>query len=570
MIIRVMVLVSLLATGVSGIPSAEQMRKATLEYVLKGRQAEGIDKISEDIATQVSTASGGSLRELEELAAAAECVGFLKLSQGCAISPRLAKWILGSDDRLHVLIDILSPEDKSKGVVHVLEQLYAHDPSGCEEFYDLAVALAVVLDTSSRPWMHRQMGKNLLPYDPDPVWRYDYFKKLYTGEQAKIDYTDLSARELVFVVQTPVPLSELEWALSREDGDLEEWGEKYESIAYNHTRLESSRFVWDQGTYRLSAIKQKGGICVDQAYYSVVTAQAFGIPSICFSGSGNNANHAWFSFMEKPGDWQLDIGRFGGGFTTGYAVHPQTNKEMTDHDVEYTCERSLRSEKADRASMNLSIAGVLLDRDPDSALNCARAARKLVKRYLEAWDMERTILIRQKDYDGLMKYYTEQKKTFRKYPYILAESGEIIGTTLRDAGRTKEANEIMKKLAGVVDEEQDDIAFSLELQSVEALVAAGDMKKAKREMEQMLEAPENSGNKSFGLIKYYVEMTSESGQSRQAVRFLEDYIEEMLQSHSFPPAYEARLLKYLLQACENAGNEKKTTDVKQRINSLVQ
>ncbi len=561
-LLRAVLVVCLLAGAAVGAPSSEQIRKATLDYVLEARQQEGIETVSGYISKRVSGVSRVSSRDLGQLAVAAECVGFLELSNRCSVSPALAEWILGSDERLHVLVGTLSSADNLNGVVQVLEKLYAHDPGGCDKFYDLVVALAVVLDNPSRPRMHRQMGKNLLPYDPDSVWRYDYFKELYSTGTSKIDYEDLSVRELVFVVQIPVPQSELEWARTYADGKLAEWGEKYRSIVYSNVRLDSSRYVWDQGTYTLDAIRRMGGICVDQAYYSVLTARAFGIPAIYFSGAGNSANHAWFAFMEKPGEWQLDIGRYGGSYTTGYAVHPQTRQQMTDHDVEYTCERSLQSEKADQAGVNLTIAEVLLDRDPKSALKCAREARNLVRRYLRAWELEREILTRQKDYDGLMDQYAEQKDVFRKYPYILAESAEEIGKTMLKAGRTEEAGQVMQKLAGVVGEGEDDLAYSLELREIERIVTTGDLKKARREMEQMLENPEYRGNKSFGLIKRYVELTNKSGQTSQAVRFLEDYIEDLVRSFQFPPSYEARLWALLLRACENDGDLKKAADIR--------
>jgi hypothetical protein len=554
--------VFLLVHIVSGAPSSEQIRKATLDYVLEARQEEGVEKLSGYISQRVSRVSRVPSRELDQLAVAAECVGFLELSRDCPVSPELAQWILGSDERLHVLVGTLTPADNPSGVVQVLEKLYVHDPDGCDEFYDLVMALAVVLDNPKRPRMHRQMGKDLLPYNPDPVWRYDYFKELYSTGTSKIDYEELSVRELVFVVQTPVPLSELEWARESADGKLVEWGEKYRSIVYSHERLDSSRYIWDQGTYTLAAIRRRGGICVDQAYYSVLTARAFGIPSIYFSGAGNSANHAWFAFMERPGEWQLDIGRYGGSYTTGYAIHPQTRKQMTDHDVEYTCERSLQSEKADQAAVNLTIAEVLLDRDPTSALKCAREARNLVRRYLRAWDLERTILTRQNDYDGLMEQYAEQKDVFRKYPYILAESAEEIGKTMLKAGRMEEAGQVMQKLAGVVGEGEDDLTYSLELQKIEQIIDSGNLKKARREMEQLLEHPEYRGHKSFGLIRRYVELTNKSGQTSQAVRFLEDYIEALVHSFEFPPSYEARLWALLLRACENDGDLKKAADIR--------
>ena len=559
---------SLMVLSAGAAPSSEQIRKATLDFILEENQAEGVETIAGYVSQRVSKVARVPSRELGTLAVAAECVRLMELSGEHGISPETVRWILGTDEWLHVLIDTLEEEDDFAGVMRVMEQLYAHDGVNCDEFYELVVALAVVLDHPKRPLMHRQMGRDLLPYDPDPVWRYDYFKALYSSGQAKVDYEDLSVRELIFVIQTPVPRSELEWARQQEGGQLKDWGEKYWTIRYSIDRLNSSRYRWDSGPYMLSAIKEQGGICVDQAYYSVITARAHGIPSIFFSGAGNSANHAWFSFMERPGEWQLDIGRYGQSYTTGYATHPQTRQKMTDHDVEYTCERSLHSDKAEQASVNLTIAEVLLDRDLQGALKCAREARKLVKRYLPAWEMEYKILTLQQDYDGLMELYADQKDIFRKYPYILAESAEEIGGTLKKAGRMDDAVRIMRKLAGVVGEGQDDLTLTLELQKIDDLLAEGEMKKVRNEMEQLLENPAYRGNKSIGLIKFYVEIMNDSGQTRQAVRFLDDYVESLVRSFHFPPSYESRIWKLLQTAYENDGNLKKAAETKAKSTRL--
>jgi hypothetical protein len=550
------------------VPSEEQVRAATLEYVLEGRQQEGIEKMSTYLSRRLKKTLRVASRELGTLGATAECVRFMELSIQAQPTAETTAWILGSGKRLHALLDIWTPQNRPKACLEVLDRLRNHDPVDCDTYFDLMLAISVVMDRPGHPKMHRQMGKDLLPVETDPLKVYDYFKTLYSGGKSEINYQLMEASELVFVV-VPAPLRELEWARDNVTGSLSDWDKKYGEIEYDTARLRGSRFSWDHGTYTLRAIERLGGICVDQAYYAVLSARAHGIPALYFRGSGRSANHAWFAFMKDPGDWVLDVGRYQGEeFTTGHAIHPQTRDHMTDHDMEYTCERSLHSKNAVEASSYISIAEVLLERDPASALQCARRAREISKRGIRSWEMEQELLAEQKDYDGLIKLFSNKKDAFRKYPDVLVKSAKQIETILRDAGRATDADKLVRSASGAVDDDRDDITRSLEDQRIRSIMASGDMKKARREMEQMLDDQKDQGNKVFDLIREYIELTKKSGQTREAVKFLEDYIEDLIKMFDFPPRYEEGLLGFLLNALENAGETKDAAKLRKRIERL--
>jgi hypothetical protein len=556
------------AAVAQGAPTAEQFRNATLEYIVDGQQKEGIDKITGYLSQQLGKSGRVSSRELGQLATAAECVRFMQRTRKAKIDPETAAWLLASGARLHVLMDVLEPEDRPPECMRIIETLLRHDPQGCGEFFDLMLAIAVVLDQPGNEKMHGQMGRDLLPVNTDPVKTYDYFKGIYSSGLAKIEYGKLGATELVFVV-APAPMSEVEWARDNVKGSLSGWDEKYSDIEYDHARLKGSRFSWDAGTYTLQDIQQRGGICVDQAYYAVLTARAHGIPAIYFHGSGKNANHAWFAYMKGRGDWVLDVGRYqGDDFTTGYAINPQTLRQMTDHDVEYTQERSTHSAASQEAGAYVSIAEVLLQRDPENALRCARLARDLSKKALRSWEIELAILLQREDCDGLLRLFDEKKDAFRKYPDILVDSAKQIEKALRKAGRNDDADRLVRNLAGAVDDDRDDLVRSFENQRIKQIMESGDMKKARKEMEQLLDDQKDQGNKIFGMVHAYVKLTKDSGQTREAVKFLEDYVEDLVENYNFPPRYEEGLLQLLLTVYENDGDTRDAEEIKLRISRL--
>ncbi len=571
MMMRLVGLILLSAATLSAAPTPGALRDATLGHIRAGTQKEGIAEFTKYLSKRLDAVSRVPSRELEQMAAAAECVRFMQLSQKAKPTDETAAWVLASGARLRGVVNTIKPEDHLVRVLAIMDRLRAHDPAGCDEYFELILAIAVVFDHPKAVRVHGQMGPKVLPYKVDAVTRYDDYKQLYEKRRAKIEYRKLTAAELRFVIHVPVPESELEWARENVGGSLSGWDNKYSGIEYDTDRPDAQRYAWDYGPYTLASIKEKGGICVDQAYYAVMTARAHGIPAIYFHGSGNNANHAWFAYMRAAGDWKLDVGRYSGaGFTTGFAIDPQTRKEMTDHDVAYACESSLHSTAFQRAAVYGAIAEVLLESDPDNALRCARLARKEVKRYLRPWEIEQKVLADRGDYKGLLDLFESKGDAFRKYPDILVASAREIGAILRAAGRTDEVAELLRSLNSDVDDDRDDLTRSMETERIFRLAGSGELKKARREMERLLDDQKDGGNKTFALINQYLYLTKTIQQAHEAAKFLEDYIDDLIKGNDFITGYEARLLGLLCTAYDNEGNTVDSAKTKARIERIVQ
>ena len=75
----------------------------------------------------------------------------------------------------------------------------------------------------------------------------------------------------------------------------------FKSIQYDKPRLSAGVFSWPNGPYTLASISERGGICVDQAYFSSMSGKAKGIPTLTFVGQGSGGGHAWFGFLKGPG-----------------------------------------------------------------------------------------------------------------------------------------------------------------------------------------------------------------------------------------------------------------------------
>ena len=79
----------------------------------------------------------------------------------------------------------------------------------------------------------------------------------------------------------------------------------------------------------------------------------------------------------------------------------------------------------------------------------------------------------------------------------------------------------MRSLNAGVDDDRDDLKRSFESGRINRIVATGDMKKARKEMEQLLDDQKDGGNKAFPLICEYIKLTKKSGQTREAAKLMQ-------------------------------------------------
>ena len=134
----------------------------------------------------------------------------------------------------------MKPEDEITKCFEILKKLYEHAPKTRDAYFKLILALAVVWD-QDRPTPHLQMGEHVLPYEAVICERYDYYKNLFKTKKAKCSYAKMSEADLILVVDIPVPISEMEWALKNCTGSASGWGKNYNKIVYDTARFKRSQ-----------------------------------------------------------------------------------------------------------------------------------------------------------------------------------------------------------------------------------------------------------------------------------------------------------------------------------------
>ena len=247
------------------------------------------------------------IKELTALADALLLMSHVNQAKECeALDDKaFCKWLFQNQTRLDSFLDNFAPQaDDFTEAVMLMRQLYRHDPESRNQNWPLILALALVWDKTPEQ-LHGQVGPNVLAYNADIENRYDFFKKVLRAPGAPFGLDKLSHAALCLIIETPVPVSELLWA---QKNVRERNPEKlYKGIKYDHGRLNAGIYDWNGGPYTLESIKAKGGICTDQAYFTVMVLRSRGIPSMMFSGKGLMGRHAWVAYLKNKRTWETDV-----------------------------------------------------------------------------------------------------------------------------------------------------------------------------------------------------------------------------------------------------------------------
>ena len=454
----------------------------------------------------------------------ASCAGNLEAFQGSDISPDVWAWLLASNERVRLVAATLTEDDNALEVSRIIQKLYEHDPDDRDRFFNLILAMAVVWDTP-RIEMHKQIGEGWLPPDEDVCLYYDYFKKLFNSSEAKVPYADLSVDSLVFIVDIPAPVCELEWSLKNVKGSRALWGNHYKEIIYDRTRIFRKLYHWPHRDYTLQEIQECFGICVDQAYYSVITARAHGIPSLYFHGRGKYGGHAWFGFMKKKTEWDLNIGRYSDqGYAIGFAIHPQTDREMTDHELKYFCSRALQP-KLSRDAFSLAyLAKLFYEEDfAQGALLSAQRARQIIPLCEEAWKIECDVLVDTEAFLEAIELLKKKAVCFKYYPDVVSDARQRQAVLLSRIGDAVKAEKILGLEVARVASGRDDLQQELVMAQAEKLLEQGKAHKGLEVIERVLREQRGGGRKIYALISEYKKFAKRAGVSKSADRFLKTY-----------------------------------------------
>lgn len=478
------------------------------------------------------------------------------------VSQTKARWLLGSEARLREFIDVSGAEDDWDGQIRVLDALLEleDDYGDGETFRPLILAFAVVWD-QPRPPLHRQMGAEAPAPDPDLQARYRYYRRLFSGSRAEFRLRRLSVAALTFVIDVPVPVSELQWVLANERS--RNWPRLFRDIEYRHDRIAAGQYQWPHGRYTLAAIREQGGICVDQAFYATICARARGVPAILFAGEGRRGPHAWFAYLRDENRWELDVGRYDQGkYATGFALDPQSNRPMTDHDVTYACDRALRSSSFTTARRHARLGILLAEHGARAAaIAAAETSIRLADTYDLPWRLLREIHTRAGDQAALLALYERKARAFRDYDDFVAEIRTEHARLLRSSGRVDEAERLLSRDRRGLDRDRDDLARVMLEEQLQTALQAGDVRDGRREFERVLREQRGQGRKLAPFLDAYLRFCERTDQAEAGARFAARYADSLRRSYRDDPEVVAALYRFEIAGWRLAGDERRAERV---------
>jgi len=443
---------------------------------------------------------------------------------GNRLSPELQAWLLVHTDFSAEFFSLVSPCDLLTNSFDILNELQARDPEKFSTYANLALAIAIVYDVPPPPnWPHGQVSASQLPRTlPDPAAAFAFWVHADETGQTLQPLSRLSASELKFVVDAVAPVAELEWAQQNISTPLDQFAHIYGMVRRRVDRVQQGQYNWPEDRYDLPTILDQGGICVDQAYFASEVGKAKGVPTLLFSGAGNDAWHAWFGYLDQDHQWQLDTGRYASEhFVTGIAIDPQTWGPISDHELKFLAEGFRLRPSWRQACVNADFASVYLATGQIAA--AARAARVAVNyepRHLAAWQ---TLLVAQQrlgasasDTEATLR---ECALAFKDYPDIEASLVQDIAECMRTRGETSAADVEESQFAHEVGPERVDLNIDHAAYLINHSMAKDDADKQIRTYKAILNTyGDGAGMEFFSrIVQPFAEHLKTMGRPREAL-----------------------------------------------------
>ena len=398
-------------------------------------------------------------------------------------------WLLVRPAVLAAFNDTIAPQDQAADALAAWRTIWFDDEAGRETFANLAIACALVFDQPVR------ISANVYGFGPttessggpakevSALSRYRFYRDSAKKGALKVPLAEMTAWELVWVVDAPVPESELVWAQQHANFSRREWGKAYGHIRYRMDR--ATQGVNPYKAYTFAEIEKEGGICGDQAYFAAMTAKANGIPAMVIGGEGDRGGHAWIGFEVARGEWKLDVGRYGDNYAAGTTRDPQTGRTIKEHELRQFTEPARRTAGYAKSEKLLALATLLADAGQrDLATLATDTALALAPKNFAAWTtkLDRLAAAKVPTADWLRES-ARMRTVFREYSDLVQAIDKREADYLAANGSSAAARQAVHVQTGRMerkDGERSDLILDSVFREVEMAEQAGDAEKGGR------------------------------------------------------------------------------------------
>jgi hypothetical protein len=428
----------------------------------------------------------------------------------------------------HLFVEKLDPLDVKTEALKNLVRLSQANAADLHEYAALGVAYSLVWDQPFPDWWpHRQVDHASVPIgDLDVVQRFHFYVQSNRDKKLDRDISQLSFDNLKFLVDSEVKLSELEYA-QKNRISYSQFSDAFFSIQYDTSRVSSSAAVynWPNGSYQLSDIEAKGGICIDQAYYADTLGKGRGIPTIRFTGLGVDGAHAWFGYLSNSNKWELDCGRYEQqDYPKGFAVDPQTWQPIDDSVLQNFFKNGAKSPSFLPAMTALSWAQLHVNEAIYPAI--LDDAMSIMPEWSGTWRLKAAVLEKGADIDKKKKFYQDWQNQFSTYPEMKVEGQKRLYLDLKAAG-DPDADGVLKDIILQNRSEGFDLGISAGADAINDKIKAQDWDGARSAFENTVrDFGEQGGLTLYSKIVYpYIKTCLENDKvdlASRAVTFTQD------------------------------------------------
>ncbi|MHA3772833.1 hypothetical protein ACXR0O_14970 [Verrucomicrobiota bacterium sgz303538] len=340
-------------------------------------------------------------------------------------------WLFTNPRAMQMLAATLKPQDKSEQVLKIWRQCWMDNKEDPETYMALALAVAVVFDDpiTVKPEFYGYESSSTesaadeykTSTNVDALERYRFFRNCAKRGALRVPLSEMEADELVWVVDSPVPNSELEWAQKHVNLSRRSWAKAYGMIRYRMDKAAGGRQIYDR--YTLEQIEEEGGICGDQAYFAAQTAKANGIPAMVIGGEGDRGGHAWFGYKAARNEWNLTAGRYADNFAAGTSSDPQTHLSIKEHELHQLAAPERRTGGWATTERYLQLSDLLEKaKQPELSRIALDAGLRATPKHLGAWNRKLDVLVAAKvTSEEWQREIARMRTAFQKYPDIITE-----------------------------------------------------------------------------------------------------------------------------------------------------
>jgi hypothetical protein len=444
------------------------------------------------------------------------------------LDPKFLAAMAGDEAFLRALFGNLSDRDFVPTVLKTLQEIWTAEPAKWKDYRNVAIALALVRDQQAPAWWpHHQVQQSDVPRSQaSPIDEFRFWVASNERQQLYTDLRKLEPEELKFVVDAPVAASELEWAQKNARFPRADFGRAFSSIAYRRDRLVSAAYVWGDGPYSLAAIREKGGICVDQAYFAMLCGKGRGLPTLYFDGQGTDGGHAWFGYMKGENRWNMDCGRYENqNYSVGAALDPQSWLPINDHELAFLAQNFRRTPAYQASKADLAMAR-LLERAGDSAraLIALDGAISVCPRNDLAWSAKGDLLARTSAAPALQRAFHESAiKQFANIVDLKVGHQRALAALARGTGDEAAANSLESSIISQNRSGRSDLSVTAGAARLSSLVDAKKFDDAMKEYRSLVSrlSRTGGGNLFYEIVRPFALSLDSNGQAASARRAVE-------------------------------------------------